>query len=55
VTNAVLRTYTEVTPDFLTAALRASGWSEEAVVSGVTAETIGAGQMGLCARFSLAA
>ncbi len=52
-TNAVLRTYTEVTPDFLTAALRASGWSEEAVVSGVTAETIGAGQMGLCARFSL--
>ena len=52
-TGTVLRTHTEVTPAFLTEALRSRGWIEQATVVAAPAETIGAGLMGVCARYSL--
>jgi Phosphotransferase enzyme family len=53
VTAGVLRAHTDVTPEFLTEVLRKQGWIGDAVVVGAPAETIGAGQMGVCARYHL--
>lgn len=52
-TGTVLRLHTDVTPDFLTEALRSRGWIREATVTAAPGETIGTGLMGLCARYTL--
>jgi hypothetical protein len=52
-TDAVLRAYGDVTPAFLTEVLRARGWIGDAAVVEAPAETVGAGLMGICARYEL--
>jgi hypothetical protein len=52
-TTGVLRSHRDVTPAFLTDTLRAAGWIGDAEVVDVDVSTIGAGQMGVCARYSL--
>jgi len=52
-TGAVLRSHRDVTPEFLTEALRTAGWIGDATVVGMDVSTIGAGQMGICARYDL--
>jgi hypothetical protein len=49
----VLRSHRDVTPEFLTESLRAAGWIGDAAVMDVDVNTIGAGQMGICARYEL--
>jgi hypothetical protein len=49
----VLRLHTDVTPAFLTEALRTRGWIRDAEVLAAPSETIGAGLMGVCARYTL--
>jgi len=51
--DIVLRLHTDVTPEFLTDALRARGWITDASVVAAPAATIGAGLMGVCARYEL--
>ncbi len=52
--GAVLRSHRDVTPEFLTEALRAAGWiGDGAAVVDADVSTIGAGQMGICARYDL--
>ena len=51
--EAVIHAYTDVTPAFLTDALRARSWIGDATVVAATAQTIGPGLMGVCARYSL--
>ena len=53
VTEAVLRAHTDVTPAFLTQVLRDQGWIGDATVVAAPAETVGAGLMGICARYHL--
>jgi hypothetical protein len=53
VTTAVIRAYDDVTPDFLTEVLRDRGWIGDAAVVDAPAETVGAGLMGVCARYDL--
>jgi phosphotransferase family enzyme len=53
VTDTVLRAYGEVTPGFLTEVLRECGWIGDATVVEAPAETVGAGLMGICARYEL--
>lgn len=52
-TGAVLRLHTDVTPEFLTEALQQCGWIRDARVVAAPSETIGAGLMGVCARYAL--
>lgn len=52
-TTAVIRAYDDVTPDFLTEVLRDRGWIGDAAVVDAPAETVGAGLMGVCARYDL--
>jgi aminoglycoside/choline kinase family phosphotransferase len=49
----VLRSHRDVTPEFLTESLRTAGWIGDAAVVDVDVSTIGAGQMGICARYEL--
>jgi Phosphotransferase enzyme family len=51
--SEVLRSHRDVTPAFLTVALRAAGWIGDAAVTDMVVSTIGAGQMGICARYDL--
>ncbi len=51
--SGVLRAHTDVTPEFLTEVLRERSWIGDAVVVDAPAETIGAGLMGVCARYHL--
>jgi aminoglycoside/choline kinase family phosphotransferase len=53
VTATVLRAYGDVDPAFLTEVLRAEGWIGDAAVVAAPAETVGAGLMGICARYEL--
>jgi hypothetical protein len=53
VTDTVLRAFGDVTPDFLTEVLRERGWIGDATVVEAPAETVGAGLMGICARYEL--
>ncbi len=52
-TDHVLRAYGDVTCDFLTEVLRERGWIGDATVVDAPAETVGAGLMGICARYQL--
>lgn len=52
-TGAVLRALDDVTPDVLTGMLRERGWIGDAQVVDAPAETVGAGLMGVCARYQL--
>ena len=52
-TDTVLRAYGDVTPGFLTGVLRECGWIGDATVMEAPAETVGAGLMGICARYEL--
>ena len=52
-TDNVLRAYGDVTCDFLTEVLRDRGWIGDATVVDAPAETVGAGLMGICARYQL--
>ncbi|HEY3672503.1 MAG TPA: phosphotransferase [Acidimicrobiia bacterium] len=52
-TAGVVRSHLDVTPAFLTETLRAAGWIGDATVVEVDVSTIGAGQMGICARYDL--
>src|SRR4051812_7597492 len=51
--SGVLRSHRDVTPRFLTDTLRAAGWIDGARVVDMDVNTIGAGQMGICARYDL--
>ena len=51
--DTVLRAYGDVTPGFLTEVLRDRGWIGDAAVVAAPAETVGAGLMGICARYEL--
>jgi hypothetical protein len=51
--DAVLRSHRDVTPEFLTEALRTAGWIGDAAVLDADVSRIGAGQMGICARYDL--
>ena len=51
--GGVLRSHRDVTPEFLTEALRGAGWISDAAVVDTDVSTIGAGQMGICARYEL--
>jgi hypothetical protein len=51
--GTVLQSHRQVTPAFLTETLRAAGWIADAAVVDVGVSTIGAGQMGICARYEL--
>ena len=51
--TSVLRAHGDVTSDFLTAVLRDQGWIGDATVVDAPAETVGAGLMGICARYQL--
>jgi hypothetical protein len=53
VNDAVLRAHGDVTAEFLTEVLRDRGWIGDATVVEAPAETIGAGLMGICARYRL--
>src|SRR5438093_4962798 len=53
VTDTVLRAYGDVTPGFLTEVLRDRAWIGDATVVAAPAETVGAGLMGVCARYEL--
>jgi Ecdysteroid kinase-like family len=53
-TGAVLRSHRDVTPEFLTEALRGAAWIPDDVsVVAIDVSTIGAGQMGICARYDV--
>ena len=52
-TDAVLRAFDDVTPGFLTEVLRDRGWIGDAAVVDAPARTVGAGLMGICARYEL--
>jgi aminoglycoside/choline kinase family phosphotransferase len=53
-TDAVLRSHVDVTPAVLTEVLRDAHWiPDDVTVVEATITTIGAGQMGLCARYDL--
>lgn len=51
--DTVLRAHSDVTAQFLTEVLRDHGWIGDAAVVEAPAETIGAGLMGVCARYRL--
>jgi hypothetical protein len=51
--SEVYRSHRDVTPAVLTDALRTAGWIGDATVVDVEVSTIGAGQMGICARYGL--
>jgi aminoglycoside/choline kinase family phosphotransferase len=51
--SEVLRSHRDVTPAFLTETLRTAGWIVDAEVVDIDVSTIGAGQMGICARYAL--
>jgi hypothetical protein len=53
VTDAVLRAHSDVTAGFLTEVLRDAGLIGDAAVVEAPAETVGAGLMGICARYHL--
>src|SRR5438046_10451790 len=53
VTDTVLRAYGDVTPGFLTEVLRDRAWIGDATVVAAPAGTVGAGLMGVCARYAL--
>lgn len=52
-TEAVLRASSDVTVEFLTEVLRDRGWIGDATVVDAPAQTVGAGLMGICARYEL--
>jgi hypothetical protein len=51
--DGVLHSHRDVTPAALTEMLRAAGWIEDAVVVDTEVTTVGAGLMGVCARYTL--
>jgi hypothetical protein len=51
--SGVLRSHRDVTSEFLTTALRDAAWIGDATVVDMDVGTIGAGQMGICARYDL--
>ncbi len=52
-TEAVVRASGDVTVEFLTEVLRDSGWIGDAAVVDAPSEPVGAGLMGVCARYHL--
>lgn len=51
--TAVLRSHRDITPAFLTEVLQTAGWIGDARVVDFDVTTIGAGLMGICARYEL--